>query len=96
MSLVQPISLGQVVESIAGRDRREVYLVVALEGPYLLVANGRQRSVKAPKKKNKRHVRAHKRNSEPVRSALEAGESVSDEQVRQVLKNLCPDHMIRN
>ena len=95
MSLVEPISLGQVVESIAGRDRHEVYLVVAYQEPYLLVANGRQRSVRAPKKKNKRHVRAYKWIFEPVRDALEADGNVSDEQIRAGLKTLCSDHMIR-
>lgn len=95
MSLVEPISLGQVVESIAGRDRHEVYLVVAYQEPYLLVANGRQRSVKAPKRKNKRHVKAYKWIFEPVRNALTASESVSDAQIRAGLKNLCLDHTIR-
>lgn len=93
MSLVEPISLGQVVVSIAGRDRHEVYLVVALQESYLLVANGRERSVKAPKKKNRRHVRAYKQIFEPVRDALEAGECIGDELIRQGLKNLCPDHL---
>ncbi|MBX6350131.1 MAG: KOW domain-containing RNA-binding protein [Clostridia bacterium] len=48
---------GRVVRSTAGRDRGTMYVVVGHEGDrYLLVADGRTRPARRPKKKNRRHV----------------------------------------
>lgn len=88
MSLVKPISLGQVVESIAGRDMYMNYLVVGFEEPNVLLSNGRNRTLLNPKKKNIRHVKVYERISEFVTNKLQNHQKVSDEDIRQVLKNL--------
>jgi ribosomal protein L14E/L6E/L27E len=59
MSRVQPKQLGQVVESMAGRDAGAIYLVVGFQGCRLLLADGRGKKVGKPKMKNIRHVKSH-------------------------------------
>ncbi|NLM52691.1 MAG: hypothetical protein GX197_07745 [Firmicutes bacterium] len=53
--------VGTLVHSIAGRDAGGYYLVVGFgEKNTVFVANGRNRPLKSPKKKNLRHLRIHR------------------------------------
>lgn len=88
MSVVKPISLGQIVESVAGRDAHQIYLTVGISGKFIQVSNGRDKPVKEPKKKNIRHVRVYRQVSEFIANKLRSGEKVTDEEIRRVLGNL--------
>lgn len=90
MSLVQAISLGQVVESITGRDTEAIYLVVGINGRNVLLSDGRERSIIKPKKKNIRHVKVYERISEAVAGNLLGNCKVTDEDIRQAIANLQP------
>ena len=50
------ISLGDIVKSLAGRDKGEIYLVVALDGDFAYAVNGRSRKSDNPKKKRSKHL----------------------------------------
>ena len=50
------IRVGDIVCSLAGRDRGEVFLVVGEQGRFVLLANGKGRTCLAPKKKSRRHL----------------------------------------
>ena len=53
--------IGDLVHSLAGRDSGEYYLVVGItEKRTILVANGLNRPLKRPKKKNPRHLQIHR------------------------------------
>ena len=46
--------IGDVVKSKAGHDKGVYYVVIAADGSYVLVANGKNRAIDSPKrKKNK-------------------------------------------
>ncbi|MDO4270213.1 MAG: KOW domain-containing RNA-binding protein [Eubacteriales bacterium] len=45
-----------IVLSLTGRDKGQLMLVVAEEGDFLLLANGRARRAEAPKRKRRKHV----------------------------------------
>ena len=47
---------GQVVYSISGRDKTMPFIVLAEEGDYLYLADGKLRTLEHPKKKKKKHV----------------------------------------
>lgn len=49
--------LSDIVVSLCGRDKGQLLLVVGEEGPFLFVANGKQRRAEQPKRKKLRHVR---------------------------------------
>ena len=48
--------LSDIVLSLTGRDRGQLMLVVAEEGDFLLLANGRARRAENPKRKREKHV----------------------------------------
>jgi ribosomal protein L14E/L6E/L27E len=83
---VDRISLGQLVRSHAGRDRDHVYLVVGLKTPTMvLMADGRDRKVANPKKKNIRHISVLKSIDKGVAAKIASNLAVTDEEVRQAI-----------
>ena len=45
-----------IVTSTAGRDKGEVFFVLATEGDFLLLADGKTRPVERPKRKRRKHA----------------------------------------
>ena len=45
-----------IVLSLTGRDKGRLMLVMAEEGDFLLLANGRARRAESPKRKRRKHV----------------------------------------
>ena len=58
------ILTGRVVISSAGHDKGRFMLVVGADGDRVLVADGKERKLDHPKRKNIRHVRANDRTIE--------------------------------
>ncbi len=82
------IMIGQMVTSRAGRDAGKPYLVIGITGSYVRLADGRERSVSKPKKKNIRHIKTYQTIAEAVAEKLHHGTKVSDEDIRQAIANL--------
>lgn len=49
---------GSIVRSNAGRDQERYYVVLAREGSYALIADGKVHRAEHPKRKNIRHLSA--------------------------------------
>ena len=50
------IAKSDIVRSDAGRDKGKLFVVLAVEGEFLLLADGKTRKVENPKRKKRRHV----------------------------------------
>ena len=48
--------IGQVVYSKSGHDKGDVQMIIAVEGDFLILADGRRRKLEKPKRKKKMHV----------------------------------------
>jgi len=84
------ITVGQIVVSAAGRDTGKAYIVMEkLAPPFVLVADGRDRKVKSPKRKNIRHVTIHSSIAEAIAEKINHGAKVSDEEIRHALNQVC-------
>lgn len=94
MSVVN-ISIGQLVTSVAGRDQQQVYLVVGIKDQtVLLLANGRDRKMANPKKKNIRHVNVLRSIAKGMAEKIQSGTKVTDEEIRQTIQVLYkPDNL---
>jgi ribosomal protein L14E/L6E/L27E len=83
------IKPGQLVRSLAGRDKGKHYLVLQEIDPvYVLLVDGRNRPVNRPKKKNKAHLQHYERRAD-LGEPLET-EKLNDNQVIRFLKELMP------
>ena len=72
---------GEIVRSLAGHDRGAVFCILGFEGESLLLADGRERAVDRPKRKNRRHVAL----LGPFEHPVERGETVLDSELRRAL-----------
>lgn len=70
---------GQLVRSRAGRDRAHTFVVLAVEGQMLFLADGRLHSIACPKRKKKMHVA-------PTAAVLQGEFLASDEQLRGAIE----------
>ena len=50
------IAISNIVRSTAGRDKGDLFFVLATEGDFLLLADGKSRKLESPKRKKRRHV----------------------------------------
>ena len=81
------VQKGQLVRSLAGRDKDKYYLVVGRTLDTLYLADGRKRGVKNPKKKNIRHVQRCNRIAADAVAAAQ-GRYLRDEEIRAGLREL--------
>lgn len=47
---------GDIVKSLAGRDKGYLLCVVGYDGSFVLVCDGKERKLERPKKKNPKHL----------------------------------------
>ncbi len=52
---------GMLAISKAGHDRRNVYVIIEEDDEYVYLADGKNRTVSRPKKKNKKHIQIIKK-----------------------------------
>ncbi len=65
--------IGQVVYSKSGHDQGDVQMICAIEGEYLLLADGRRRKLEKPKRKKKKHVQPTFYVEKDVAAKLQSG-----------------------
>lgn len=83
---------GQLVISRAGRDRGRLYLIArVVDGRYVELIDGRVRRQGNFKRKNICHLTVLSKVARDIESKLLAGQEVSDEEVREALRNLGND-----
>ena len=80
-----------VVIPSAGREAGKLYYVVGLDGEYLLLANGKDRSLENPKRKKRKHANKVLRSETRVAEKLRAGDKVLDSELRRDLAILRQD-----
>lgn len=82
------VFVGSVVRSIAGRDKGEDFLVLALEKGFAFVANGKTRKVENPKKKKLKHLQMSYKCSKRITDLIASGNEVTNSEVRKALAEL--------
>ena len=75
----------QIVLSLAGHDKGKLFCVIGAEGDFVLLADGKERKLDAPKRKRRKHVRGVGTSAHPAILGLQRGEAVSDRQLRAAL-----------
>ena len=88
------LSQGQLVRSIAGRDKGKFYLVIGFAQEKMLVADGQYRTLKDPKTKNIKHLQSYKHISDRVVSAS-ASNQLTDTLLRQELQSILQEESAR-
>lgn len=83
------IGLGSIVFSKAGRDKGDYFVVVATEGEYAYICDGKTRKCDKPKKKKLKHITVTKAVSELICQKLTDAEKVTNNEIRRALSEFC-------
>ena len=81
-------SISDVVRSQAGRDAQELFYVIGTDGEFLLLADGKHRTLEKPKRKKRRHVQKVLRSETRVAAKLISGDKVLNSELRKDLAYL--------
>lgn len=55
-AVADKIVQGSVVKSVAGRDQGSYYVAVSAEDRFVFIADGKERKLEKPKRKNVKHI----------------------------------------
>ena len=79
------IAQSNIIRSDAGRDKGKLFVVLAVEGEYLLLADGKSRRVESPKRKKRRHVLFVAAEETRVSGKIKNNEKVTNSELRRTL-----------
>ena len=79
------IAKSNIVRSNAGRDKGKLFFVLAVEGEYLLLADGKSRKVEAPKRKKRRHVLFVSADETRLAEKIKSEEKITNSELRRTL-----------
>ena len=82
---ISDFNISDVVISTAGRDKDELFYVIAEEEQFLILANGKDRTLDRPKRKKCKHVQKVLRSETRVADKLRAGDKVLNSELRRDL-----------
>ena len=85
---IPDVNISDVVVSTAGRDTGEWFYVIDADPVFLLLANGKDRTLEKPKRKKRKHVQQVLRSETRVAAKLRAGEKVLNSELRRDLAYL--------
>ena len=77
--------ISDVVVSTAGRDLGKLFYVVGTDPVYLMLANGKDRTLDKPKRKKRKHVQKVLRAETRVAAKLASGSKVLNSELRRDL-----------
>ena len=79
------IARSNIVRSNAGRDKGKLFVVLAVEGEYLLLADGKSRKVESPKRKKRRHVLFVSADETRLAEKIKSEEKITNSELRRTL-----------
>ena len=82
---IPDINISDVVQTTAGRDAGEWFYVINADPVFLLLANGKDRTLEKPKRKKRKHVQKVLRSETRVAEKLRRGDKVLNGELRRDL-----------
>ena len=82
---ISDLIVSDVVVSVAGRDQGELFYVIDADPVYLILANGKDRTLDKPKRKKRKHIQKVLRSETRVAEKLRHGDKVLNSELRRDL-----------
>ena len=93
---IEDLLVSDVVVSTAGRDRGSLFYVIGMEEEYLLLSDGRGRTLEKPKRKKRKHTKTILRSETRVAAKLRCGDKVLNSELRRDLAFLSRELQANN
>ena len=85
---ISDFNISDVVISTAGRDQDKLFYVIGTDPVYLMLANGKDRTLDKPKRKKRKHIQKVLRSETRVAEKLRLGDKVLNSELRRDLAYL--------
>ena len=85
---ISDLIISDVVISTAGRDKGKLFYVIGTDPVYLILANGKDRTLETPKRKKRKHIQKVLRSETRVAEKLKTGDKVLNSELRRDLAYL--------
>ena len=82
------LTIADVVVSTAGRDINQLFYVLETDGIYLMLVDGKGRTIEKPKRKKIKHTKKVLRSETRVAEKLRSGDKVLNSELRRDLAYL--------
>ena len=82
---IPDINISDVVMTTAGRDAGQWFYVISADPVFLLLANGKDRTLEKPKRKKRKHVQKVLRSETRVADKIRSGDKVLNGELRRDL-----------
>ena len=79
------ISKADMIVSLAGRDKDQLFFVVDTDKEFIYIADGKGRRLESPKRKKRRHVRKLPLQESRVAEIIRNGDKVLNSELRREL-----------
>ena len=79
------IAKSNIVRSVAGWDAGSLFFVLAAEGDFLLLADGKQRRLESPKRKRRKHVVLVGESHSLVAEKIRSSEKITNSELRKAI-----------
>ena len=79
------IAISNIVRSTAGRDKGDLFFVLATEGDFLLLADGKRRRVEDPKRKRRKRTHRYGENHRTVADKIKKEKKITNSELRKAL-----------
>ena len=93
---IPDIKISDVVVSTAGRDQGQFYYVISTEDQFLMLVNGKDRTLDKPKRKKLRHVQKVLRSETRVADKIRSGDKVLNSELRRDLAYIAREMQANN
>ena len=93
---ISEINISDVVQSTAGRDQGQWFYVIEADPIYLMLANGKDRTLEKPKRKKRKHVTKVLRSETRVAGKILSGDKVLNGELRRDLAFLASQMQANN
>ena len=90
------IYVSDVVVSTAGRDQGRLYYVISTDELFLMLVNGKDRTLDKPKRKKRRHVQKVLRSETRVAAKISSGDKVLNSELRRDLAYIAREMQANN
>jgi hypothetical protein len=78
---------GMLARTLAGHDRKKIFIIIRADAEYVWLADGRFRTLEHPKKKKKKHIQVIHRIPEVLVKTLSKGEPLQNEHIIQAIQS---------
>ena len=79
------LSKADMIVSLAGRDKGQLFFVVDTDEQYVYLADGKSRKLEKPKRKKRKHIEQIPRTESRIAEKIRNGEKVLNSELRKEL-----------